>query len=95
MDRESSGETSHRKLPAHTRTDLHTFGLNLRGGCVLEKLVDIFEVALRTSLPESRDHGCWHGGAEKPWEMVGDGTEAKRPDSLKPLPPPAPQEQKK
>ena len=34
--------------------------------------------------------------ALSPWEQVGDGVEPKRPDSLKPLPPPPqPEEQKK
>ncbi|EJD04310.1 NADH dehydrogenase [Fomitiporia mediterranea MF3/22] len=34
--------------------------------------------------------------SSSPWEMVGDGTPAKRPDDLKPLPPPPPpQDQKK
>jgi len=30
-----------------------------------------------------------------PWEQVGDGTEPRRPDELKPLAPPKPEEQKK
>ena len=56
-----------KKLAARTRADLHTFGLDLRIRCLLEKVVDIFEVALGTSVPESRDHGCWRGaGAERP-----------------------------
>jgi NADH dehydrogenase (ubiquinone) Fe-S protein 3 len=29
--------------------------------------------------------------AQSPWEMVGDGTEAVRPDELKPAPPPPPE----
>jgi len=30
-----------------------------------------------------------------PWEQVGEGTQPRRPEELKPLPPPAPEEQKK
>ncbi|KAF9535527.1 hypothetical protein CPB83DRAFT_841919 [Crepidotus variabilis] len=30
-----------------------------------------------------------------PWEQVGDGTQARRPENLKPLPPPKPEEVKK
>ncbi|TDL28820.1 NADH dehydrogenase [Rickenella mellea] len=33
--------------------------------------------------------------ASSPWEMVGDGSEAQRPETLKPLPPPAPEPSKK
>ncbi|GJJ09596.1 hypothetical protein Clacol_003819 [Clathrus columnatus] len=33
--------------------------------------------------------------AQSPWEMVGEGTDAVRPDELKPLPPPPPPEEPK
>jgi len=33
--------------------------------------------------------------SQSPWEQVGDGTEARRPEDLKPLPPPKPEEPQK